>query len=276
VGTSDHIATTAPAQADAHTVESLIRERLSSALGGARGSFETALPTIAFVVAWVWSHDVMIAVGASVVVVLVLLTVRLVMRQTPRYVLSALVATAFAAFFALRTGKAEAAFLPGILTSAAWGVGSLFSVLVRWPVVGFMVAAADPQMSQEPASFAPLTAWRRDRGLVAVCQRLTVVLVVLYAVRVVVMYPMYLAGQVALLGVAKIALGWPAYLCALAIMGLILVRGKTPLAPPAPGSASEPRGAAGPPASEGHCASEPRSASQPDAAEPDTALEPPA
>jgi hypothetical protein len=253
VGTSDDIATTSSELAEAHTVESLIRERLSSALGGARGSLETALPTVAFVVAWVWLHDVVVAVAASVVVVLVLLAVRLVMRQTPRYVLSAVLATAFAAFFALRTGKAEAAFLPGILTSAAWGVGSLVSVLVRWPIVGFMVAAADPRLSQEPASFAPLSTWRRDRGLVTVCQRLTMVLVVLYAVRVVVMYPMYLAEQVALLGVAKIALGWPAYLCALAIMGMILVRGKTPLAPlefaPAtePVPASEPEGTTEPP-----------------------------
>ena len=234
--TSDGVAPPVPALADAHTVESLIRERLSSALGGARGSFETALPTVAFVVAWIWLHDVRIAVGASVAIVLVLLAVRLVMRQTPRYVLSAVLATAFAAFFALRTGKAEAAFLPGILTSAAWGVGSLFSVLVRWPIVGFMVAAADPRLSQEPASLAPLTSWRRDRGLLAVCQRLTLVLVMLHAVRVALMFPMYLAGQVELLGVAKIVLGWPAYLCALALMGMILVRGKTPLAfsePPA-------------------------------------------
>jgi Protein of unknown function (DUF3159) len=234
VATSDDIATPSPALADAQTVESLIRERLSSALGGARGSFETALPTVAFVVAWVWLHDVTIAVGASVAIVLALLIVRLVMRQTPRYVLSAILATAFAAFFALRSGKAEAAFLPGILTSAGWGVGSLLSVLVRWPIVGFMVAAADPRMAQDPPELTPLTSWRRDRGLVAVCQRLTMVLVMLYAVRVALMFPLYLAGQVELLGVAKIALSWPAYLCALAIMGMILVRGKTPLAPAEP------------------------------------------
>ena len=229
MASSDDITNPAPAIADPHTVETLIRERLSSALGGARGSFETALPTVAFVVAWALAHDVVIAVGASVAIVLALLIVRLVMRQTPRYVLMAVFATAVAAFFALRSGKAEAAFLPGILTSAGWGVASLISVLVRWPIVGFMVAAADPQMVQDPSSLAPFTSWRRDRGLVAVCQRLTMVLVLLYAVRVVVMFPMYLAGQVELLGAAKIALGWPAYLCALAIMGMILVRGKTPL-----------------------------------------------
>lgn len=228
MATSDDTMTGSPAEATAHTVESLIRERLSSALGGARGSFETALPTVAFVGAWVWRHDVRSAVIASAAVVAILLVVRLAMRQTPRYVLSAVFATAVAAFFALRSGRAEAAFLPGILTSAAWGAGSLLSVLVRWPLVGFIVAAGDPRMAQDPA------AWRRDSGLVRVCQRLTMVLVALYAVRVVVMFPLYLAGQVELLGVTKIVLGWPAYLCALAVMGMLLVRGNTPL------TASEP------------------------------------
>ncbi|HEX7536652.1 MAG TPA: DUF3159 domain-containing protein [Dermatophilaceae bacterium] len=225
MATNDDITIPAPVLEDAHTVETLIRERLSSALGGARGSFETALPTVAFVVAWAWRHDVTVAVITSAVCVLILLAVRLAMRQTPRYVLSAVFATAIAAFFALRSGKAEAAFLPGILTSAAWGVAALLSVVVRWPIVGFMVAAGDPKMAEDP------TGWRRDRGLVSVCQRLTMVLVVLYAVRVVLMFPLYLAGQVAWLGVAKVALGWPAYLVALAVMGMILVRGKTPLTP---------------------------------------------
>lgn len=226
--------TRAPGDSVAHTVETLIRERLSSAVGGARGSLETALPTVAFVAAWMWRHDVKAAVAASAVIVLILLVVRLASRQTPRYVLSAVLATAIAAYFALRSGRAEAAFLPGILTSAAWGVGSLLSVVVRWPIVGFIVAAGDPQMAEDP------TAWRRDGGLVRVCQKLTMVLVLLYAVRVVVMFPLYLAGQVTLLGVAKIALGWPAYLCALAVMGMILVRGKTPLTPSEPLGTPEP------------------------------------
>lgn len=231
------------AGAEAHTVESLIRQRLSSALGGARGSLETALPTVSFVVAWTWTHDVLVAVIASAAILLILLVVRLATRQTPRYVLSAVVATSFVAFFALRSGRAEDAFLPGILTSVAYGVVSLLSVVVRWPLVGFMVGAADPRMTQDPPELSALTAWRRDRGLVTVCQRLTMVLVVLYAVRVVVMLPLYVAGKadaqsndllITLLGVAKITLGWPAYLCAVGVMGMILVRGKTPLTVPEP------------------------------------------
>ena len=213
---------------DAHTVETVeevIRARLSAALGGIRGSVETALPTVAFIAAWVWRHDVRTAVAASAVVALVLLVSRLVARQTPRYVLSAVAATAVAAFFALRSGRAEDAFLPGILASAGWGAAALVSVIARWPVVGFLVAAGDPRLADDPLG------WRRDRGLVRVCQRLTMVLVGLYALRVAVMLPMYLAGEVTLLGIAKIVLGWPAYLGAVALMGLILVRGRTAAAP---------------------------------------------
>lgn len=221
---------------DAPTVEALIRARLSAALGGFRGSLEAALPTVAFVIAWVWRHDVRTAVYAAGAVALVLLALRLATRQTTRYVFSAVIATAIAAFFALRSGRAEAAFLPGILGSIGWGLLSLVSVVGRWPVVGFIVAAGDPQTAQDPLG------WRRDRALVRVCQRLTLVLVVLYAVRVAVMLPMYFAGEVALLGVAKIVLGWPAYLAAVAVMGLLLVRGRTELEG---GSALTPPGRAG-------------------------------
>lgn len=208
---------------DAPTVEEVIRHRLAAALGGWRGSVETALPTVAFVAGWTVSQDVRTSVLAAAGVLVVLLALRLALRQTVRYVLTAVVATAVAAFFALRSGRAEAAFLPGILTTAAWLAGSLLSVVLRWPLVGFVVAAGAPDFQDDP------TGWRRDPGLMRVCQRLTLVLVGLYAVRLAVMVPMYLAGQVTALGVAKIVLGWPAYVVAVAVMGAMLVRGRTPV-----------------------------------------------
>jgi hypothetical protein len=94
-----------------------------------------------------------------------------------------------------------------------------------------MVGAGDPRLAEDPF------AWRRDRGLVRVCQRLTLVLVALYAVRVALMLPMYLAGEVAMLGVAKVVLGWPLWLAAVAVMGAMLVRGQTPQQVPAPDTA---------------------------------------
>ncbi|AKT52008.1 DUF3159 domain-containing protein [Arsenicicoccus sp. oral taxon 190] len=205
------------------TVEHLIRARLATALGGWRGSVEAALPTVAFVVVWITRHDVREAVLASAVPVLLLLVARLVQRQTVQYVLSSLLATALAAFFALRSGRAQDAFLPGMLVSGAYLVGTLVSILARCPVVGFLVAVGDPGYREDPFG------WRRNAPLVRVAARLTWVLVALFALRLLVMVPLYVTGQVAALGIAKIVLSWPAYVAAVAVMGLMLVRGATPV-----------------------------------------------
>ncbi|WP_397333808.1 DUF3159 domain-containing protein [Ornithinimicrobium sp. INDO-MA30-4] len=61
---------------------------------------------------------------------------------------------------------------------------------------------------------------------------MTWVLVGLFAVRLVIMLPLYLAGEVAWLGITKIALGWPAYIVAIAIMGFMLSVGRTPVEGP--------------------------------------------
>lgn len=203
------------------TVEQVIRRRISDALGGWYGSLETALPTVAFVVTWLLLDSVRTAVAAAAALLVVLAVVRQLVGGSWRFLGSAVLATALAAFFALRSGQAEDAFLPGIITSALYAVGGLVSILTRWPLVGFVVALGDPDYVERP------TAWRRDRGLVAVCSRLTWVLVALFVVRVAIMLPLYLAGEVAWLGVAKIALGWPAYLLAVVVMGAMLATGRT-------------------------------------------------
>lgn len=203
-----------------------MRQRLSELLGGWRGALETAIPTVAFVAGWMLTDEVRPAVVASVVAVLILVGMRLLQRQTVRYALSSVLATAIAAVFALRTGQAEAAFLPGILWNMAMGIAALVSVALRWPLLGFVVAAADPQIAEDPAAF---TRWREHDGMVTVGRRLTLVLVILFLVRVAIMLPLYFAGQVAWLGVAKIALGWPAYVAAIAVMAGMLLRGRTPL-----------------------------------------------
>lgn len=216
----------APAErASAETVEELIRHRLSSALGGWRGSIETALPTVAFIGIWSWRQDLRLAVYCALAVAVVLAVARLVQRSSLQHVLGAVFATALAAFFAMRSGKAEDAFLPGMLLSGGYLVGTLISILVRWPVVGFLVGAGDPRAAEDPFG------WRRDSGMVRVCSRLTWVLVALYAVRLSIQVPLYLAAQVEALGVAKIVLGWPLWIGGVAVMGWLLVRGSTPQEP---------------------------------------------
>jgi hypothetical protein len=210
-------------------VEEFVRHELSQSLGGPRGMLEAALPFVAFTVAWMVGRELYPALGAAVATAVILAVVRLVQRQSIRYVATAVVPTAIAAIIALRTGRAEDVFLPGILYNGALALLSLFTVAVRRPLVGFVIGAAvgDP------------TGWAQDRGLVRMTTKLTLVLAVPYLLRFAIQLPLFLAGQVVLLGVAKVVLGWPLLIAALAVIGLMLSKGKTPIEESVLGDAAE-------------------------------------
>lgn len=209
------------------TVEALIRHRLGEALGGVRGSIEAALPMLVFVVVWSTTSDRNTSLGAAAAVTVVFAIARIAQRQTLQFVLGSILATALAAFFALRSGQAEDAFLPGILTSCAYLVATLLSVLVRWPLIGLMVGAVD----QAAVAAGDPFRWRRNPAAVAVCSRLTLVLAGVYVIRVGIMGPLYLMNDVAGLTISKVVLGWPLWAGAVAVMGTMLLKGHTPIDP---------------------------------------------
>lgn len=201
-------------------VEEFVRHQLSVSLGGARGMIESALPFVAFTIAWLIGRQLYPALGAAVGVAIILAVIRLVQRQSVKFVVQAVIPTAIAALVATRTGRAEDIFLPGILYNGGLAVLSMITIAIRWPLVGFIIGAAlgDP------------TGWAKDRGLVRMTSKLTAVLAVPYVARFVIQLPLYFAGQVVLLGIAKVALGWPLLIAALFVMGLMLSKGRTPMA----------------------------------------------
>lgn len=208
------------------TVEELLRDKLSDAIGGWRGAVETAIPVLAFTIAWMVTQDLRTTLLVAGGCVVLLLLLRLVQRQDPKFIAYAAVGVGISAFFALRSGKAEDAFLPGMLQNAGLLVLFLVTNLTRWPLFGFVVGIAEPEAFAKDPSW-----WRKHAGIVTVAARLTWVLVALNVVRLAIMVPLYLAEQVAALGVAKVALGFPAYLVAITAMGAILMRGRTPIDP---------------------------------------------
>ena len=212
------------APVDAATVEEVVRHRLSVALGGRRGMAEGAVPTLGFTVTYLISHELRLGLSVGIGLAVALLLLRLVQRQSVQFVVNSLVGIGIAAIFASRTGRAEDVFLPGIIYNAVYAAAMVLSVLVRWPVVGLMLASVT----------GDLTSWRQDPAVVRLCSRLTWILALPCVLRVAVQYPLWVAGQVGWLGVTKIALGWPLQLAALGAMAWLLARGRTPLQPPAP------------------------------------------
>lgn len=208
-----------PDAATQASVEQLVRRQLAAALGGGRGMLEGALPTLAFTITYVLSHQLRAALGVSLALALVLLVVRLVQRQTPQFVLNSAVGIAVAAVFALRSGNARDVFLPGLLYNSGYAVLMVFSILVGWPLVGFLIGS----VTGDP------TAWHRDRRIVRLCSVLTWLLAAPCVLRVVVQYPLWASDQVGWLGTAKIIMGWPLQVAALAAMAYVLGRGRTPV-----------------------------------------------
>lgn len=206
------------------SVEQLVRSRLSAALGGRRGMVEAALPTLAFTLTWVSSNQLRPALVASVGLALALLAIRLVQRQTPQFVLNSLLGIGIGALIAMRTGDAKDVFLPGIISNAVYGSVMLISVAFGWPLVGFLIGSVT----------GDATAWHRDGPVVRLCSRLTLVLAVPCILRVLVQYPLFVADRVGWLGVAKITMGWPLQVAALAAMVYLLSRNATPLTPADP------------------------------------------
>ena len=180
---------------------------------------EAGVPTIAFTLTWVTTHELRLALGLSVALAVALLVLRLVQRQTPQFVLNSLFGIGLGAIFAMRSGEAADVFLPGILYNTVYGSMMVLSILVGWPVVGFLIGS----VTGDP------TGWHRDRPVVRLCALLTWVLATPCILRVLVQYPLYVADRVGWLAVAKIAMGWPLQVAALAAIAYLLSRNATPL-----------------------------------------------
>ncbi len=223
VSTAEEAAPPPPVSAH-ETVEAVVRAQIAKAFGGKRGTVEAAVPTIAFTLTWIFTEDLKFSVILSVALSVVLLVARIVQRSTPQFVLNSLFGIGIGAFFALRSGNAEDAFLPGMLWIAVVEALMILSILVRWPFLGFLLGATNPD---DPI------AWHRDKGIVDLCVKLSWIMALPGLIKLGVQIPLYLAGNVFWLGIAKVALGWPVYLAALATVGWMLARGRTaqPTAP---------------------------------------------
>ncbi|MBW3605839.1 MAG: DUF3159 domain-containing protein [Actinobacteria bacterium] len=201
------------------TVEGEVRARLAAELGGVRGSLETAFPLVVFTVVFVATDEVRPSVIWAMAAAVAAYGLRLAQRSQTRYVRHGLVGIVVAAALASFTGRAETAFLPGIVQNGVWALVLGGSVVVRWPVAGFVIGEV----------LGDRMGWRDDPAIVRLSNRLTLVLLAPMVIRLAVQLPLYVADEVLWLGVSRVVLGWPLHAGTLALVGLILVRGNTPL-----------------------------------------------
>ena len=110
------------------------------------------------------------------------------------------------------TNRPEDNFVPGLITNAAYSVVFLVSILATWPIIGVAVGLIRGE------GFS----WRKNKHHLRVYSGVTAIWFGMFALRLIVQYPLYLAGNVEGLATAKLLLGLPLYVPVLALTWLIV------------------------------------------------------
>ena len=175
---------------------------IAESIGGPLGMAETALPAVAYVTAYTASgSDTRTAAIVAVGLALVLAVARLIRRESPRHAISGLIGVAFAAFIATRSGRAEDFFLPGLFANAAYAAAFVISIVIGRPLIGYIAGALS----------GDATSWRDEPDRVRVYTRATWLWAGLFSLRLAVQLPLWAAGAVVALGVARTAMGIPLF-----------------------------------------------------------------
>jgi len=174
-------------------------------MGGIGGLVSSTVPVMVFVpvtayvglTAAIWS-----AVGVAVLVAVW----RLVRREPLQPAVSGLLGVGVATFIAYRTGSAKGYFLFGIWASLVYAAVFTVSVAARWPLVGLIWHGINGDGQS----------WRADPALRHAYDIATLTWIGVFAARFAVQKWLYDGDSATLLGVARIAMGYP--LTAVAIL----------------------------------------------------------
>lgn len=181
----------------------VVNEALTHGIGGKRGLFDSTLPTAVFLIAYVVSgSSLSISLWAAVGTGAVVMAVRIVRGESLRQVLTGFVGVAISAVFAARTGEAQNFFLPGLLLNLAYGAVFVVSIVVRRPLAGYAAGAVTGDVSS----------WLQDPAARRAATQASWIWAGVFGLRLVVQLPLFFAGAVGALGVAKIVMGVPLFL----------------------------------------------------------------
>lgn len=198
--------------------EKLTPAGLWTSMGGTRGVVESMLPSLLYIVLFVWLRDARLACIAPLALSVLFVLIRLVRRETVQGAVSGLLVGGVCVVLTLFTGKGESYFLPGLWTNIAWASAYALSLLVRWPLIGFLIGFFR----------GSITAWRKDRAVRRAADVASFAWLLLFAGRIAIKLPLYLAAErgsaaaVDALGIATLVLGLPAFALAVFFTWLVI------------------------------------------------------
>lgn len=194
-------------------VATLDRESLMASLGGWLGIIQSSIPAALFVLVFALTKETVAAVVVSLGVSTGFVVLQIITRKPLTQAIAGALGIALSAYLTLRDGGHPADyFVQGFITNIAYGSALALSVLVRWPLIGFLVGL----LKGEPLG------WRTDKKLLRRADLATMLFVALFSLRLLVQLPLYFAGQIEALGVARVAMGVPLYALCIWLSWLLL------------------------------------------------------
>lgn len=172
-----------------------------SSIGGWRGLAEAALPSAAFLVTYLITDELTPALVLALGMGAVFAVLRLVQRGSLLQSVTGLIGVVICAAFAYFSGDARGYYQPGFYLNAAYITGFVVSIAVKWPFMGILFGL----IRGEGFEWRSNTRRRRQYALA------TWIVIAVLASRLVVQLPLYLADNVAALGVTRIVMGVPLY-----------------------------------------------------------------
>jgi hypothetical protein len=173
-------------------------QALLEQMGGFSGLIYSSLPVLVFVPVSSLA-GLMPAIGAALGVATLILVWRLIRKESLQPAFSGFFAVGVSALIAYLVGESKGYFLLGIWSSLLYAAVFALSVLIRRPVVGYVWGWVNGRDR----------GWRKVRKAVFAFDVATVTWVAVFGARFVVQNHLYDADQTGLLGVARIAMGWP-------------------------------------------------------------------
>jgi hypothetical protein len=194
-------------------VTSLDRESLLASVGGWLGIIQSSIPAAIFVAVFATTKNTFASVTASLSVSAAFILWQIITKKPLSQAVAGALGIGLSAFLTLRDGGHPADyFVQGFFTNIGYGAALFVSMLIRWPLIGFLVGLLRSE---------PLT-WRKNRKVLRRADLATGLFVMLFGARLLVQLPLYFANEIEALGIARVAMGVPLYALCIWLSWLLL------------------------------------------------------
>lgn len=209
-----------PAAEPSADQKAVTQAALFDAFGGIRGTVETMLPGLLFVMIYTINKDVKLSAIAAGAVAVLLVVVRLLRKDTVKHAFSGVFGVGVGVAFALFTGSAKGFYLPGMIYGAGLGVAFTLSALVGFPLLGVMLGPV----------FKENLSWRtRNPGRKKAYTKASLAWGLIFLAKYAILFPLYWWGDATQLGWVLIALKLPPMVLAVYFTWVFLAKAPPPI-----------------------------------------------